>query len=375
MKITDIQTYLVHSGRQNWIFVKVLTDKGIHGWGEASVEGQEKAVEESIKVLATRSVIGEDPENIERIWQKMYRHGFWKGGFIYMSAISGIDQALWDILGKMYNVPTYKLLGGAVRDKVRSYTHAFNAESSQRAMDLGFDGVKVGGGGGRVRGIYDPDHAGETLDNRLAEVRATIGPDKALCIDNHGQSAPSVAIAQMVAAAKHNTFFFEEPIPPENTMAYKRLRDHGPSVPLAAGERLFSRFEYREVVENQLFDIVQPDICHCGGITEIRKIASYVEPYHIRFAPHNPNGPVASAASLHVCASTQHFDILEFSSGVFNREDIFTGIDLHPKDGYFAIPDGPGLGIELNEEAFAKYPYQDQQYHPIYKADGSVAEI
>ncbi|WP_284639408.1 galactonate dehydratase [Paenibacillus silviterrae] len=373
MKINEIRTYLVSTIRQNWLFVKVLTDEGVYGWGEASVEGQEKAVEQSIHVLAERSVIGEDPRNIEKIWQKMYRHGFWKGGFIYMSAISGIDQALWDINGKIYNVPVYMLLGGAVRDKVRIYTHAGNAESARKAIEMGFDGIKTGGG--KPGALYDPESSIEFLDENLAAIRSAIGKDKVLCIDNHGQGVPTEAIKQIEVAAKHNIYFFEEPIPPENSAAYRRIRENSCKVPIAAGERLFSRFEYREVVENQLFDFVQPDICHCGGITEIRKIASMVEPYHIKFAPHNPNGPVATAASLHVSAAIQNFAILEFAAhSVYARPDIYN-ISLKPENGYFSLPKGPGLGIELNEEAFEKYPYTSKQYIPCYSLDGSVAEI
>lgn len=373
MKITEVKTYLVSTLRQNWLFVKVMTDKGIHGWGEASVEGQEKAVEQSIHILAQRSVIGEDPRNIEKIWQKMYRHGFWKGGFIYMSAISGIDQALWDINGKIYDVPVYQLLGGAVRDKIRTYTHAGNAESALKAVEMGFAGIKTGGG--KPGNLYDPEADLEYFDANLASIREAIGKDKLLCIDTHGKGTPAVAIKQLEIAAKYNTYFFEEPIPPENTAAYKRLREHTKGVRLAAGERLYSRFEYREVIENQLLDIVQPDICHCGGITEIRKIAAMVEPYHILLAPHNPNGPVATAASLHVSAATQNFDILEFAAhSVYPREDI-CNVTFKPKDGYFALPEGPGLGIELNEEAFEKYPFIDKQYPPQYSVDGSVAEI
>ncbi|MDR2932297.1 MAG: galactonate dehydratase, partial [Oscillospiraceae bacterium] len=268
MKITDIKTFLVGAERQNWLFVKVITDKGLYGWGEASVEGQTKAVEQCINMLAQRSVIGEDPENVEKIWQKMYRHGFWKSGFIHMSAISGIDQALWDILGKIYNVPVYKLLGGAVRDKIRTYTHAGNAETAKKAVDMGFAGIKTGGG--KRNNIYDPDCDPAALAEKLAEIRKAIGDDKLIAIDNHGQSAPVDALRKMAAAAPYNIYFFEEPIPPENSLAYKTLRESMPLMPLAAGERLFSRFDYREIVQERLLDIAQPDICHCGGITEIR---------------------------------------------------------------------------------------------------------
>ena len=375
MKITDVKTYLVAANRQNWLFVKVTTDEGLYGWGEASVEGQTKAVEQCILVLAQRSVIGEDPRNIERIWQKMYRHGFWKGGFIHMSAISGIDQALWDINGKIYGVPVYMLLGGAVRDKVLTYTHAGSAESAKQAISDGFAGIKTGGAGG-PNDAHDPLKHLSAFGDRLAEIRQAIGPDKHIAIDNHGQTAPHIAIKQMLVAEPHNIYFFEEPIPPENMSAYKQIRDALPTMTLAAGERLFNRYDYREVAQGRLLDIAQPDICHCGGITEIKKIDALVEAFQIKFAPHNPNGPVATAASLQVCAASQNFVILEFASGsVFSRLDIVKGISLKPADGYFEIPKGPGLGIDLDEEAMAKYPYEFMQYTPRYQTDGTVAEI
>jgi galactonate dehydratase len=337
------------------------------------VEGQEKAVEQCISVLAERSVVGEDPRNIEKIWQKMYRHGFWKGGFVHMSAISGIDQALWDINGKIYNVPVYMLLGGAVREKIRTYTHAFGADMAEDCVKQGFAGVKTGGGA-NIK-VYDPSADLPAFRQKLSDIRKAIGPDKVLCIDNHGQSVPSDAIKKIKAAEPYDIYFFEEPIPPENSLAYKSIRETLPEVTLAAGERLFSRFDYREIVQERLLDIAQPDICHCGGITEIRKIATMVEPYHIKFAPHNPNGPVATAASLHICAAAQNFCILEFASGsVYARSDIFN-IPLKPKDGYFPLPEGPGLGIDLDEKAFEKYPYQFTQYEPRYQIDGTVAEI
>ena len=375
MKITDVKTFLVETGRQNWLFVKVITDEGLYGWGEASVEGQCKAVEQFIHILAQRSVIGEDPRNIERIWQKMYRHGFWKGGFIHMSAISGIDIALWDIAGKIYNVPVYMLLGGAVRDKIRTYTHAFNAEMAKEAIETGFAGVKTGGG--RRGAEYNPTEDIPALVKRLEEIRKVIGDDKLICIDNHGQSTPAVAIQKMKAAQPYKIHFFEEAIPPENTLAYKRLREAMPDMVIAAGERLFSRFDYREVVQERLFDIAQPDISHCGGITEIRKIAAMLEPYHIQFAPHNPNGPVSTASSLHVCAVVQNFDILEFASGsIYSRSEIIsTSINFKPEGGFFPLPPGPGLGIDFDEKAFEKYPYQFKQYEARYEEDGTVAEI
>lgn len=375
MLITDVTTFLVSAGRQNWLFVKVLTDEGIYGWGEASVEGQTPAVEQCIKTLARRSVIGEDPRYIGKIWQKMYRHGFWKGGFIHMSAISGIDQALWDINGKIRGVPVYMLLGGAVRDRILAYTHAGDAESAKKAISIGFAGIKTGGGSS-ADGLYDPYKYLSGFDRRLGEIREAIGHDKYISIDNHGQSPPNMAIKQILTAQHHDILFYEEPVPPENMLAYKQIRDAVPNMTIAAGERLFSRYDFRETVQQRLIDIAQPDICHCGGITEIMKIDALAETFQIKLAPHNPNGPVATAASLQVSAASQNFLILEFAAGsVYARQDIYSGISLKPEDGYFEIPKGPGLGIELDEEVMIKYPYEFIQYDPVYHVDGTVGEI
>ena len=372
MKITAVKTYLVNAKRQNWAFVKVLTDEGIHGWGEASVEGLEKSVEAAIHTLADRSVIGEDPRNVDYIYQKMYRHGFWKSGFIYGSAISGIDQAIWDIKGKMLGVPVYELLGGKVRDKILTYTHG-SVENAAECIEKGFAGIKTGVGfDGEV--WDNPKAAARAFDKHLGKIRDIIGPDKILAVDHHGQSHVRDALALVEAAKDHDLHFLEEPISPENAQLYRTIHDNPWNVPIAAGERLFSRFDFREIIANQWLDIIQPDICHCGGISEIRKIAYMAEPYLIKFAPHSPNGPVATAASIQVAAAMQNFDILEFAQTVHLRRDIYD-LDLDPVGGYFKISDRPGLGIELDEEMLKKYPYENIQYIPRYRADGSVAEI
>jgi len=368
LKIEEIKTFIVNAGRQNWLFVKVITDNGLYGWGEASVEGQEKAVEASIHLLANRSVIGEDPLNVEKIWRQMYHHGFWKGGFVYMSAISGIDQAIWDILGKYFKVPTYKLLGGQVRDKIRTYTHAPGNDGGVTAKhlchDLGFSGVKTG----------TAADGPEALEQTLHDIRAAIGEKKEIMVDNHGQLTTADAIKRLKIGEKYGLYFYEEPVGPENPEEYKRLRAEAGTLPLAAGERTFNRFDARLLLENQLIDYFQPDICHCGGISEIRRMAAYAETYHIKFAPHNPNGPVATAASIAVAASTHNFAILEFASGVYSRSDIYD-FNLKVEDGYFSLPERPGLGIELDESKFAEYPYQDIQYVPRYDVDGTIQEI
>ena len=368
MKITEVKTYTVHMVRQNWLFVKVITDTGLYGWGEASVEGQVKATEACVHELAERWLMGQDPREIEKLWRKMYHGGFWKGGFIHMSAISGIDQALWDILGKSLNVPVYQLLGGKVRNGVRAYTHIRTKDPGEEAKylcyDLGFAGVKTGSA------LNSP----EELDELLNTIRTAVGQNKEIMIDNHGQETVASAKRRLQVASKYNLYFYEEPLPPENPAEYAMLRHETFGNPLAAGERTFSRFDARPLIEGQLIDYYQPDICHCGGISEIRRLATYAEIYHLKFAPHSPNGPVATAASIQVAAATQNFAILEFFSGMYAWKDLYD-IDLTCKDGYFAISDRPGLGVELDESKFAQYPYEAIPTDVKYNEDGSVREV
>lgn len=382
MKITGVRTYCLHVVSEedpampweyNWLLVKVITDSGLVGWGEASVEGQMAAVEACVHALAERSVIGEDPRHIEKIWRQMYHHGFWKGGFIHMSAISGIDIALWDLAGKIYDTPTHMLLGGPVRDRIRTYTHAYGGEMAAKYVEMGFAGVKTGGSpyGVDVDEMAAPDY----LEASLADIRDHIGPEALLMVDQHGQMSVSAAVRQLEAARPFNLYFFEEPVPPENFKEYLGIRAAAGGVPLAAGERLFSRWDCRGMVENQLVDFLQPDICHCGGISEIRRIAVLAEVYHIRFAPHNPYGPVGTAASLQVALATQNFAILEFAAAlVLSYQDLYS-LDLKPVDGFFRAPTGPGLGIEIDEARLAEIPRKEALYRPRYLVDGTVAEI
>jgi len=372
MKITEVKTYLVNAKRQNWLFVKVETDEGIHGWGEASVEGQELAAQAAIHTLAERSVIGEDPRNVDYIYQKMYRHGFWKNGFIYGSAISGIDQAIWDIKGKMLGVPVYELLGSKVRDRIKTYTHG-GPQNAAECLEKGFAGIKTGLGGNIE--VWDNRYkAAKALAKNLEECRKIMGDDAVLCVDHHGQSTVRDSMALIEAAKDYDLYFFEEPITPENGQLYRTLKENPWNVTIAAGERLYSRMDFREVITNQWLDIVQPDICHCGGISEIRKIAYMSEPFLIKCAPHSPNGPVATAASIQVAAAIQNFDILEFAQTNYIHPNLYD-IDLNPVDGYFKIPTKPGLGVELDEEALKHHSYENFQYTPRYREDGAVAEI
>jgi galactonate dehydratase len=351
MKITDIKTFLVKGGIRNWVFCKVETDEGVHGWGEGTLERHEQAVESGIKTLS-EGLIGRNPTEIERNWQIMYRHGFWRGGVVMGSAMAAIDIALWDVTGKIYNLPVYKMLGGAVRDRVRAYTHAGDLRGSWDAVDQGFSAFKTGGWDLSKPEFHEKDVV-DDLHEKIKEMRDYLGPDVQIMSDNHGRSRPSVAIRQMTAVEEFDITFFEEPVPPDNLDAMEQIRNSGVTMDIATGERLFFRYGFREILHRRLTDVIQPDIAHTGGISEIKKIASMAEIEYIKFAPHNPNGPIATAASMHVCATVPNFLILETARDMPWHDKIQT-TPLEIKDGYFELTTAPGLGTDLDESVIAE---------------------
>ncbi len=371
MKITDVKTYLVGVTRQSWLFVKIETDEGIYGWGEGSLEGQEKAVAEAVHSLSQR-IMDLDPRAIERHWQVMYRHGFWRGGVVLNSALSAIDQALWDITGKLYDTPVYRLLGGPVRDRVRAYTHLSTPDQARRLVAEGYTGLKTQGM--FCEGAMDTAEATVELGERIKSLREIVGPKIDIMIDNHGRAWPSLAIRLIRAVKDYNIYFFEEPVPPDNLDALAEVRRNISGTDLATGERLFSRWDYKQLIERQLVDIIQPDVCHCGGISELRRIASAAETYYIRVAPHNPNGPVATAASIQLSAAIPNFDILEYAIPAPEYMKVVKN-PLEQEEGYFMLPDSPGLGIDLDEKAMQAFPYKQKSYEGVYYKDGGVADV
>lgn len=372
---------------RNWVFVKVETETpGLIGWGEASLEWKTHAVAGAVRDLAP-FLAGEDATRIEHIYQKLYRQPFFRPGIIGQSAISGIEQACWDILGKSLGVPVYKLLGGAVRDKVRMYTHLGGGEMSavyesfdparvielaQRVVAQGYTGVKV------VFVPYSEPLMGAPAVKKLASVmgrlRDAVGPAVDIMIDFHGRTWPAAAIQYINAVAEYAPYFCEEPVPPENIDALAEVR-RAVRVPIATGERLAGRHAFREVLEKQAAHIIQPDLCHCGGLLEAKKIAAMAEAYYVGVAPHNPLGPVANAAALHFALSTPNFLI---------QEDMLTDVPwrwevvestLKTENGYWLPTDAPGLGVQVNEAAAALRPYaQEPLTSAVYAPDGAVLD-
>ena len=388
MKITAIRTIVVNAEMRNWVFVKVETDQaGMFGWGEASLEWKTRAVVGAVEDLAPMA-IGEDPTRIEHLYQKLCRQSFWRLGVIGMSAVSGIEQACWDILGKSLGVPVYKLLGGAVRDRVRMYTHLGGGsmkavyetfdpapliDLAQQVVAKGYTALKV------VCVPYSEPLMGVPYVKRLRalmeKLRLAVGDHVYIMIDFHGRTYPATAIQYINALAEFNPFFCEEPVPPENVAALREVRQ-AVHVPIATGERLVTRHQFREVFEQQACHVVQPDLCHCGGLWEGKKIAAMAEAYYVGVAPHNPLGPVANAAALHFDLSTPNFLIQEdMLTDVPWRWDVVKH-SLETREGYWLKSESPGLGVRVNEREAAKHPFQQEVIHSttIRAADGAILD-
>ncbi|MDD5602916.1 MAG: galactonate dehydratase [Eubacteriales bacterium] len=382
MKITGIKTYHV---KPRWLFLKVFTDEGITVYGEPVVEGKSRTVETAVREYS-EVIIGQDPLKIEALWQRLYRGGFYRGGPILTSALSGIEMALWDIKGKYYSAPVYELLGGAVRDKIRMYTHIKKAglgyadsvvemgEIAARRAEEGLTAMKYS--------ILPPVSQIASLEemNRhvayFAEVRKTVGPGVDIAIDFHGRVSPAVAKRLMRMLEPYCPFFIEEPCLPENVDEMVDIA-RSSVIPVATGERLFTRWGYRDVIIKQAAKVLQPDLCHTGGIFEARKIAAMAEIYYMTIAPHNPLGPISLAACLQLDACTPNFLIQEYL-GMPEKWDLGETILKEPfviKDGYIDVPKGPGLGIELDDKGIEDKVYDGKwPGHFLQYEDGGYAE-
>lgn len=363
MKITALKPIICHAYRTNWVFVKVLTDDGLHGVGEATIEYREKTVAEAIVELE-RVFVGRDPHHIEALWHEAYRSTYFRGGPTYMSALSAVEMALWDIKGKALGVPVYQLLGGKVRDSVPCYAngwfapaklpHEF-AEKAREAVAAGVEGIKWDPFGSAYLDISRADLR-LALDN-IAAVKEAVGGRTDLLIEGHGRFNVATAVKIARELERFDIFWFEEPVPPDQLDALLEVKQRT-RVPIAAGERLYSRWEASRFLELGCADYVQPDVSHCGGVGELKKIAAMAEARHLALCPHNPSGPVANAATLQVAACTPNFFIHEtMAVDVPWRSEICTE-SVRFEKGRMLIPDTPGLGIDLNEEAIAKHPYE-----------------
>ena len=377
MKITSLETFQV---KPRWLFLKIQTDEGIAGYGEPVVEGRARTVATAIQELESY-LIGQDPRDIERHWQTIYRGTFYRGGAVLVSALSGIEQALWDIKGKYYGMPVYEMLGGAVRNRIRMYTGVGGSTPEEAAANAlarkkqGFTAVKVC--------VDAPCRNIDTMEyidrhaERLAAMREAVGKEVDIAVDFHGRTSPAMAIRLAKAFEPYCPIFIEEPCLPENVDAMVRIAQ-STSIPIATGERVFTRWGFRELLEKQAVAVVQPDLCHSGGIFEAKKIAAMAEVYYAAIAPHNPLGPISLASCLQLDACTPNFLIQEHP-GMVERWDLGEGYLKQPfliEDGYISLPKGPGLGIEINEAAIAERSYPGDWDTPrfTHDDDGSFAE-
>ncbi len=381
MRITAVDTSVMWGNPRNWVFVKISTDDpDIYGWGEATLEGKDATVQTAIGQLG-ETLIGKDPLETERHWQALYRDGFWKGGVVLNTALAGLDQALWDIKGKHYGAPVYQLLGGPARDRIRLYTHVGIYEAhriateAQQHIAAGFTALKTG-----AWATDEPmsDHqAARLLGERMAILRQAVGRDVDLMIDNHGRSRPAQAIRQLHAVKDSSITFFEEPVPPDNIEAFRHVRETARElgIDLATGERYFTKWQYAPLLAGQYVDVIQPDLCHAGGITEVKKIAALAEVHHVLVAPHNPQGPLSTAAAAHIGMSVPNFLMLEYVPSQPYRDRVVK--EPWPiEGGYLRVPDRPGLGVDLDEDVIAANPPRSFAYFKNLRDDtGAVQDI
>lgn len=362
MKITAVKTFVCNAFRTNFVFVKIETDSDIHGWGEATLEYKEPTVVAAIHDLEYY-LIGKDPQNIEAFRHDCYRDAYWRGGPVLMSALAGVEMALWDIKGKALGVPVYQLLGGKVRDAVPAYVNGWFspaktpeefAEKVIQVRDNGFTACKWDPFGKAWQQISKSELA-QAMEC-VEKVAGAVGNDVQLLIEGHGRFDIPTAVKIGKRLEDFDIFWFEEPIPPDDKEGMREVKERV-RVSIAAGERLYNRYEYRQFFDLNCADYIQPDISHAGGIMEMRMLGAEAEARHIGFCPHNPSGPVANAATLQLAACIPNFVMLEMMmTDVPWRQDICDE-KLVMRNGCMVIPERPGLGIDLDEKELLKHPY------------------
>lgn len=381
MKISGYELFMVPP---RWLFLKIETDEGITGWGEPVIEGKAATVKAAVDELM-EYLGGKNPMNIEDHWNVMYRSGFYRGGPILMSAIAGIDQALWDIKGKYYNAPVHQLLGGKARDSIKVYSWiggdrpAEVGAAAREMVDKGFTAVKMNATA-ELQYVDSYKKIDEAI-KRIAAVRESVGPDIGVGVDFHGRVHKPMAKILAKELEPFHPMFIEEPVLPENNEALREIAHHV-SIPIATGERMFSRWDFKKLLIDGYADIIQPDLSHAGGITECKKIISMAEAFDVAAAPHCPLGPIALAACLQVDATCHNAFIQEQSLGIhYNKggdllDYLVENNVFKYEKGYVKIPDAPGLGIEINEEHVRKMAQTGHNWrNPLWRhTDGSVAE-
>ena len=366
MKITKVETFLV---KPRWLFLKIHTDEGLVGLGEPILEGRALTCAQAVAELEPY-LIGKDPRRVVHHWQAMYRHAFYRGGPLLTSALSGVEQALWDLTGKALGVPVYQLLGGPTRDRIRLYKGGAQPDTIRKWIDKGFTAFKTGVSKARPARIIESKAFIDQAVAHFAALREAAGPDIDIAIDFHGAISPQTAKLLVKALEPYQPMFIEEPVQCQNVDVLADIA-HSTHIPIATGERLFTKWGFREVLEKRTASVLQPDLCHAGGIFETRLIAGMAEAYYAAIAPHCPLGPIALAACIQLDASIPNFIAQEHTTlGEGYLKEPFTF-----ENGYVSLPTQPGLGIELDEEALADKIDHDWRNPESYDAfDGSVVD-
>lgn len=365
MKIIKIDTSLVFAHWRNWTFVQIYTDSGLVGLGEATLRSREHAVVSAIEEMS-RVLIGQDPFQIQAHWQSLYRDFHNRGGPVLMTAISGIEIALWDVLGQELGVPIYQLFGGKLREHVWAYANGWFeeatspdelAEKAKQAVGLGFTALKWNPFSG-ADGWMSAENISLAVE-RVRRVREAVGEQVELLIETHGLLYPAMALQMATRLAPYHPLFMEEPVPLEDIKAMASVHQRSP-IPIAAGERLHTRFQFADLLEARAVDIIQPDVIHTGGFFEMRAIAAMAEARYVSFAPHNSSSPVGTAASLQMDACTPNFLIQELPvCDVPWRDEIVEPSTENIVEGNLILPSSAGLGVRLNERVVRKHPYQN----------------
>lgn len=374
MKITKLELFAV---KPRWLFLKMSTDEGVSGWGEPIVEGRASTVRQCVHELE-HYVIGMDPRNIEDNFQVLYRGGFYRGGPVLSSAISGLEQAMWDIKGKALGLPVYELLGGRVRNKVRMYCGAVGVEDVLMKKEAGYSALKLGSLG--ATGFVDTYAKIDRRVRQIAEIREKVGYDLDLAIDFHGEVHRPMAKVFAHELEPLHMMFIEEPVLCDNMEAFAEIAKHT-SIPIATGERLYTRWDYKRLFDQKVVDIVQPDLSHAGGIWECRKIAAMAEAYDMAVAPHCPLGPISLAACVQLDACTPNAFIQEQALNLHDPNGEWRAYLRNPdvfalRDGFVDVPTLPGLGLDVDEDAVRAADATGHDWkNPILRLeDGSFAE-
>jgi len=369
MKITGVKTNIFSSGhrnaKRNWLLLRIQTDQGLEGVGEASMLGNDKLVASLLQDWADRYLIGKDPISAQVHWTRLYQDNNGRGGRLFSTALSGVDIALWDLRGKILNIPIYQLLGGPYQEKIRVYANGWYSNpaspdvisaEAKEVVSMGYTALKFDPFGRVAYSTISPHEAQLSID-RVAAVREAVGPSVDILIEGHARFNVYTAVALARRMETYSPFWYEEPVSQENISEMKQVRDRI-NIPVATGERLYLKYPFFELVRNEAADILQPDVCNVGGITELYKIGAIAESQHIMMAPHNTNSAVGTVASLHLDAVMPNFLIQEYHAE-FYEPHYFEVISGLPRqiDGYLDLPEGPGLGVSVNEELLDRYPY------------------